>query len=126
VGRAGTMRLARTSCKRILERAAVADEARLMSPVGSPVEGLDRERGDEQAGGQGDGMPRRLSATRRANAPPLTNTSCQLAEARVAAATNAAAWPGVSAVVAAWRPSTRAAQYTMVSGLTRVAPASAA
>ena len=39
-------------------------------------------------------LPRRLLATRRASAPPLTKTSCQLAEAVNTAATKAPAWTG--------------------------------
>ena len=71
-------------------------------------------------------LPRRLLATRPASAPPLTKTSCQLGEAVNTAATKAPAWAGVRAAADACRPSTRAAQYTMVSGLSTVTPASAA
>src|SRR6266487_4548513 len=55
-------------------------------------------------------MPRRLEARRPISLPPLTRTSCQLAEAATTAPTNAPASAGVSAAAEARRPSTRAAQ----------------
>lgn len=49
-------------------------------------------------------MPRRLPASLPISAPPLTRTSCQLAEAANTAATNTPAAAGVKAAAKACRP----------------------